>query len=144
MNVELTRHIAIIELKIDIVATVEISCDRCLEEFMLPVVFEGNPLVKVTSTHGADDGDTIWVDPQDDRIELAQYIYESIILSLPFQRVHPRLEDCNPEMVKRFSIVTPEQIDEIEQRAGSITSDSEDEQDTVNPFAVLEDLKDKL
>jgi uncharacterized metal-binding protein YceD (DUF177 family) len=47
-------------------------------------------------------------------IDLEQYIYESIVLSLPLQRVHP--EDvhgqplCNPAMLERFKIVTQEEF----------------------------------
>lgn len=140
VNVELARHLALIEMKINIAATVEISCDRCLDEFMLPVNFEASPVVRITDTPGSDDGDTIWVSPMDDRLELAQYIYESIILSLPFQRVHPDIQDCNQEMVRRFRIVSPEEIEQIEARAQKAGADEEQK----NPFAALADLKEKL
>ena len=45
--------------------------------------------------------------PGEDEVDLAQYIYESIVLSLPYQRVHPEGE-CDPEMLGRFRIVSDE------------------------------------
>ena len=52
----------------------------------------------------------------EDRVELAQYIYESIVLSLPYQRVHPEGE-CNPEMLERFRIVSDREFASIEAAA---------------------------
>ena len=54
--------------------------------------------------------------PGEDRVELAQYIYESIVLSLPYQRVHPEGE-CNPEMLERFRIVSDREFASIEAAA---------------------------
>lgn len=52
----------------------------------------------------------------EDEVDLTQYIYESIVLALPYQRVHPDGE-CNPEMLERFRIVSDEEFGGIEARA---------------------------
>ena len=48
---------------------------------------------------------------------LSQYIYESICLSLPYQRVHPVGSDgksgCDPDMLARFNIVSEEEFDRL-------------------------------
>lgn len=44
----------------------------------------------------------MWVSPEEEDIDLTQYIYESIILSLPYRRVHPDGE-CDPDMMARFT-----------------------------------------
>ena len=62
------------------------------------------------------DGEVMWMLPGEDRVELAQYIYESIVLSLPYQRVHPDGE-CNPDMLERFRIVSDEEFGRLEDRA---------------------------
>lgn len=50
-------------------------------------------------------------------IDLSQYIYESICLSLPYQRVHPVGSDgksgCDPDMLARFNIVSEEEFDRL-------------------------------
>jgi len=95
----------------------EVTCDRCLEEFMMPVDYTGTLQVKFAEVAPESDGDIIWLHPVEGELPLAQYIYESIVLSLPFQRVHPDGEDgrpgCDPEMLKHFRIVSGDEFDEM-------------------------------
>ena len=60
----------------------------------------------------------IWLLPGEESVDLKQYVYESIVLSLPYQRVHPEGE-CNPEMLERFRIVSEGEFEAIEKRAVS-------------------------
>lgn len=150
------RHASMMELTVTIDAEVVLTCDRCLDEFMLPVHFEGHPVVKISDsipdgerysgdahqTANNSDGDILWITPADDTLDLGQYIYESIMLSLPFQRVHPELKDCNPEMLKRFQIVSAEEFDHLV-TAESVAVGSDDNEEKSNPFAKLAELKDK-
>ncbi len=106
-------------LDVGIAGEVTVPCDRCLEDCSLPVDYRGKLAVKVSAE--ADDhpfeGDVLWVNPGEGAIDLEQYIYESVVLSLPLQRVHP--EDvhgqplCNPAMLERFKIVTEEEFDDL-------------------------------
>ena len=86
-------------LDVGITGHVVVECDRCLEDCRVPI-----------------DGEVMWMLPGEDRVELAQYIYESIVLSLPYQRVHPEGE-CNPEMLERFRIVSDREFASIEAAA---------------------------
>lgn len=101
-------------LVVRIAGTVVVSCDRCLEDCSIPVDFEGRLAVKASEEDLPFEGDILWVRPGDTEVDLAQYIYESVVLSLPLQRVHP--EDvhgqplCNPAMLERFKIVTEEEF----------------------------------
>jgi len=109
-DVEFTRSGNIISLHIAIRGEVTVECDRCLEELTLPVDYEGDVAVKASETEAESDGDIIWISPGDTEINLAQYIYESIWLSLPAQRIHSEDKNgkslCNPEMLERFRIVS--------------------------------------
>ena len=92
------------------------ECDRCLEDCRVPIDFEGQLVVKFSDEVHEYDGEVMWMLPGEDRVELAQYIYESIVLSLPYQRVHPEGE-CNPEMLERFRIVSDREFASIEAAA---------------------------
>ena len=46
----------------------------------------------------------------EDSVDLTQYIYESIVLSLPYRRVHPEGE-CDPDMLARFGVMSAEEFD---------------------------------
>lgn len=94
-----------------------VACDRCLEDCRVPVDFEGRLLVKFSDEPQEYDGEVLWLLPGESEVDLAQYIYESIVLSLPYQRVHPEGE-CDPEMLRRFRIVSGEEFDRIEARSG--------------------------
>ena len=74
------------------------------------------------------DGEVMWLSPADDEVDLTQYVYESIILSLPYQRVHPE-GGCDAEMMRRFRIVSSEELDALEAKAeepSTLSSESRD------------------
>lgn len=70
-----------VDVKCEIAGNVTVSCDRCLEDLVLPVrtSFEEN-----------------------ETLDLNQDIYDYVCISLPMQRVHPDGE-CNEETVKYLS-----------------------------------------
>ena len=98
----------------EIEGSVVTVCDRCLDDCAVPVKFEGTLTVRVSDETAEYDGETMWISPADDEIELGQYIYESIVLSMPYRRVHADGE-CNAEMLSRFTVATAEEFDRMEQ-----------------------------
>ena len=116
VGVTLERGESMLSLQTVIRGTVTVACDRCLEDCRLPVAFDGTLLVRFSDEVADYDGEVMWMLPGEDRVELAQYIYESIVLSLPYQRVHPEGE-CNPEMLERFRIVSDREFAAIEAAA---------------------------
>jgi len=117
------------QLACDVVISGEVvvPCDRCLEDCRLPVHFEGRLLVRISDETGEYDGEVMYLLPVEETLDLTQYLYESIVLSLPYQRVHPE-GGCDPEMLKRFRIVSNEEFAAIEQQAAHVTEQLGDEQ----------------
>ncbi len=70
-------------VSVSIEGTARVICDRCLEECELPVSFSETVDFK-------------------GEVDLEEYIFESIVLGLPFQRVHLSTNDCNPDMINRI------------------------------------------
>ncbi len=112
---------ASLKLEFTIKGEVAVECDRCLEECRLPVDYRGDLTVKFTDEQLSEgeryDGEVMWLGHGEGVLNVAQYIYESIVLSLPYQRVHPEDGDgvvgCNPEMLERFRIVTEEEFEQL-------------------------------
>lgn len=126
VRVELRRLESMLDMEVQIVGSVVTPCDRCLEDCEIPVAFEGNLVVKFSDEVREYDGEVMWLSPAEDEVDLTQYVYESIVLSLPYQRVHPD-GACDAGMMRRFRIVSSEELDELEARAeesSSIPSES--------------------
>ena len=117
VGVTLERGESMLSLQTVIRGTVTVACDRCLEDCRLPVAFDGTLLVRFSDEVADYDGEVMWISPAEGEVSLAQYIYESIVLSLPYQRVHPE-GMCNPDMLERFRIVSDQEFASIEARAG--------------------------
>lgn len=113
-KVSLTRGESQLLLDVTIEGEVTVACDRCLEDCLLPIDFEDQLVVKFSEEPGDDDGEVMWLYPGDSELDLAQYLYESVVLSLPYQRVHAEGE-CNPEMLERFRIVSQTEFSAIEE-----------------------------
>ena len=99
-----------LDINVMISGSVVVECDRCLEDCSIPVDYSGLLTVRFSDLQHDYDGDTMWI-AKGDQLSLKQYIYESIVISLPYRRVHAEGE-CNPEMMARFIVATEEDIDE--------------------------------
>jgi uncharacterized metal-binding protein YceD (DUF177 family) len=102
-----------LQLGVRITGSVTATCDRCLDDLSLPVQFQAAPVVKFTDGKTAEplpcDDDTLWATAGDNELDVAPYLYDSIILSLPLRRVHPEGQ-CNKEMTERLKQMNNEQI----------------------------------
>jgi len=103
-KIHLSKHSDMAEMSAELSGEVQVTCDRCLEEFMLPFTWSDGCIVRVTDDVPEDETDDLYISPSEEKLDLAQWLYESVILSLPYQWVHPDIKDCNPEMISRITI----------------------------------------
>ena len=89
VSVELVKTERLLTLDFTIDGEVEVTCDRCLDEFMMPVHYAGTLQVRFSETEKESDGEVMWLSPNETELPLGQYIYESISLSLPYRKIHP-------------------------------------------------------
>ncbi|MBN2762645.1 MAG: DUF177 domain-containing protein [Bacteroidales bacterium] len=94
------------DLSTQIKGFVNISCDRCLGIFSLPVECSNRLLVKFGKDREDDDPEIITIAAEEAVLDLMQYFYEYVLLALPIQRIHPDDEDgnstCDPEMLAKL------------------------------------------
>ncbi len=105
-----------LDFDFEISGSVVCECDRCLEDCAVAIEYKGHLLVRLSDAQGEYDGEVMWLSPSENEVNLTQYIYESIVLSLPYQRVHPEGE-CDPDMIARFSIISAEELATLEAQA---------------------------
>lgn len=143
VRIELEKQSRMLSLAFDMTGEVEVACDRCLEEFMLPFAYRGTLQVRFSETEKESDGEIMWISPNETELSLAQYIYGSINLSLPYQRVHPTdaagKSLCNADMLSRFQIVSEEEFEQIVEQASHGGG-----QEGENPWGALEKVKEEL
>lgn len=139
VKVEMLRQENMLELNFVIEGSVEVECDRCLEEVSIPVGEHTTLYVRFSETENESDGDIMWISPAESELQLGQYIYETIYLGLPYIRVHPDNKKgestCNKDMLSRLNIVTEE---EFEKLTGQGTAEE------ASPWSKLAELKDKM
>ena|SRR6218665_1535313 len=107
IDLELLKQSTMMSLTFRIGGTVKVNCDLCTGEFDLPVSGEYKLIVKIGgSDSGDEDDDIITISASEHELDLAQYIYEYIILSLPIRRVHPADKNgnstCDKEMLEKL------------------------------------------
>lgn len=141
-EVDMHRAESMLTLDVKIRGAVTVECDRCLEDCSLPVDYSGELVVRFSDEIEEYDGEVMWINPGDGEVNLAQYIYESVELSLPYQRVHPDDEEgrptCDPDMLGRFRIVSEEEFEAVERAAES--SDMETIEQKLSEGAGMEQL----
>jgi uncharacterized metal-binding protein YceD (DUF177 family) len=106
-EVLLKKKPGMLEIHIELSGLLEIQCDRCLEFFKMPVKYSGDLVVKFGEDASAST-DEIWIiSPNENTLDLNQYFYECIGLTIPIQKVHSDNEDgssaCNPEMLQKLN-----------------------------------------
>lgn len=123
-DVKLTKQETLLKLEVSVVGTVDLMCDRCLDVYKQKVKNKGVLYVKFGAEEEEINDEIVIIPFEEHQINVAQYIYEQIILGLPIKRVHPLDKKgkslCNPEMVAKLNrylvdegtITDEEQVDE--------------------------------
>jgi uncharacterized metal-binding protein YceD (DUF177 family) len=107
VNLHLLKQSQMMVLEFEIGGTVKSECDLCTGEFDLVLEGTHKLIVKVGgSDTGNDDDDIITIAANEHELDLAQYIYEYIALSLPIKRVHPEDKNgkstCDKEVLEKL------------------------------------------
>lgn len=107
-----------------------IPCDRCLSDLNLALSFQERLVVQLGAQTDLDND--IWtLGPELHELNLSQPVFEWIHLSLPFRRVHPKQEECDPAMVNHLAT-----------SSGNNEKGTEDKSDAIDPrWNALKDLK---
>ena len=101
----LTAHVVmdksehLLNLTFDIKGTVVLTCDRSLEEFEYPVDLTENLIMKFGPENLELDENLVQIVPETQTINVAQHLYDYIVLSVPMKKLHPRFadEETDPE-----------------------------------------------
>ena len=93
VNVVLEKKSTIIELAFKHKGTVNVPCDMTNEEFDLPIKGKMKLIVRFGDAFNNDNEELLILPHGEFQIDIAQYIYEMIVLSVPLRRIHPGIKD---------------------------------------------------
>lgn len=109
-NVDADKNGNLMRLLVTIEGEVGVACDRCLATVLCPITYEGNVWVKNGNVFDADEegnDELIIVPAEQGELNLWQYLYDSIALSLPIQRIHPgkpgTKNGCDAEVIRKLN-----------------------------------------
>ena len=109
LNIHLEKKTTLLELNFFGNGSVNINCDVSNEPYDQPINFNFNLVVKFGQEYN-NENDSILIIPHGSyEINIAQYIYELIVLSIPQKRIHPGVEDCtlNSEILRKLEDLSP-------------------------------------
>ena len=90
-------------LDFDMSGYVKTNCDRCADEFNLPVKGTYRLVVKIGEDDvGKEDDDIIGISATESKLDISDFLYEYIMLMLPIKRQHVNSNDCNKEVLSQL------------------------------------------
>lgn len=109
LQLEVAKKERMMILDFNFKGEIEVTCDRCSDEFMFPIETTEQLIVKFGSEHNEESEDVIVLADTEYQFNLTEYIYDFIHLALPIKVVHPDDEDgnsgCNAEVLKILNSV---------------------------------------
>ena len=113
-------------IDITVKGSVDVECDRCLENYPQPIDNRLKLIVKFADDAHEED-EIVYITRLETRLFVAPYFLEAILLNLPIRRIHPN-DGCDPRILALITGSTD-----------SAPIRPEDDPDTVpnadNPFA---------
>ena len=103
-------------------------CDRCLADVELRIDTTDEFVAKLGEEY-SDDGDYVVVPENDGMLDLSLLIYEFIVLSMPYQRVH-QPGDCDEavmDIMKEHQVARSNQEEEYETMDSDPNADEDEE-----------------
>lgn len=88
------------ELQFVLEGTILIPCDRCLDDMEQTINYKDKLQVKFGATFG-EEGEVVVVPQNEGAINIAWFLYEFIVLSIPMKHVHAPGE-CNKGMTSKL------------------------------------------
>lgn len=139
VDILVTRSSTAFDIVFSIQGTVFIPCDRCLDDVLMDVDTKQRLIVKFGKEYSEESDEIIIIPESEGEINVAWFIYEFIVLSLPAKRVHPAGQ-CNKEVtqkLKKHRAIIAEEEDDFEDFDG----DDDNEQDTDPRWDALKGLE---
>ena len=114
LTVVLNRMSTVLEFEMEAVGTVNVNCDLTNEPFDQELEANLELLVKFGEKFNDDDDEILIIPHGEHQVNIAQYVYEMIVLAVPLKRIHPGVLDgtMTSEALKKLEELQPKESKE--------------------------------
>jgi len=117
VSVVLEKKSTLLELDFQHKGTVNVPCDVSGEEFDLAIKGKLKLVVKFGDAFNDENEELLILPHGEFQVNVAQYIYESIVLSVPLRRIHPGVKDGSlTEVIEKLEALAPKENKESLQK----------------------------
>lgn len=111
LHIVLDRMSTVLELEMKTKGTVNLYCDLTNEPFDQKTEASLKLLVKFGDVYNDEDDEILIIPHGVHKVNISQYVYEMIVLSVPSKRIHPGVLDgtLNSEVLKRLEELQPKE-----------------------------------
>ncbi len=102
--VKLLKYNHSLQARVQLKGLVSVVCDKCLISYEYPVQYEADLLIEKGYPENSSD-EILMVEENDNKINFSQYLYESVMVSLPPKIVPCELFEgvrCDEEILKKI------------------------------------------
>jgi uncharacterized metal-binding protein YceD (DUF177 family) len=103
------KKATLLELSFKHLGSVNVPCDVTGEQFDLPIKGKLNLVVQFGEEYNDDNEELLVLPHGEYQVNVAQYIYEMIVLSVPLKRIHPGVKDGSIDVSNYERYITYEQ-----------------------------------
>ncbi len=114
VNVQLEKMSTMLELNFKHKGTIHVPCDLTNEPFDLPIKGKFKLIVRFGEHFNNDNEELLIIPFGEHQIDISQFIYEMIALSVPLKRVHPGVKDgtLKSEALDRLTALKVNKVEE--------------------------------
>jgi len=111
VQVVLDKRSTLLELEFNASGTVNVPCDISSEPYDQKIKSSLHLVVKFGEEYNDENEEILIIPHGEHQIQIAQYIYEMIILAVPAKRIHPGIEDgtLDSDIVKKLKELQPKE-----------------------------------
>jgi uncharacterized metal-binding protein YceD (DUF177 family) len=121
-DLDFEKKSTLLELHFKISGTVNVNCDISNEPFNQKIKGTFDLIVKFGEEYNDEHDDILIIPHGEYEVNVAQYIYELIILSVPLKRIHPGVIDgtLQSDILKKLEELSPKNIENKEKASEEI------------------------
>lgn len=127
LNLVFTKATNNFTLLFNLEGKVNVECDRCLTAIDLPIKKSNTLMVKLTENLLEDQDDIIYILPTEYKLNIAQHLYDFILLALPIKKTCDNVGlVCDSTITQKITQVIDVEMEDVDTEADRTTDLEED------------------